>query len=95
MIWIKYESLLVHLIKELIYEPKTMANEVLHMVKNEFSDPKVASKFSPVLSSCARVCREINNKHALDEEIEEKWSEIIEWMGWFMSGEEGDIWLGT
>lgn len=87
MTWIKYESFLIHLIKELVYEPKTMANEVLALARIEL-EPKISAKLSPLLNPCAKVCREVNSKIAEDEEVEEKWCEIIDWMGWFMSGQE-------
>lgn len=85
--WVKYEAILSHLIREFIYEPKTMASEVLQTVKNEL-DPRVAAKFSSVLNECVKFCREINNRHAFDEEEEEKWCEIIDWMSWFLVNDD-------
>lgn len=86
MTWLKYEILLTHLIKEQIYEPKTMANETLVTVKSELG-PRIASKFSSVLSSCVKHCRE-SNRHNADEEEKEKWCEIIDWMSWFIVTDE-------
>lgn len=86
MTWLKYEILLIHLIKEQIYEPKTMANETLNIVKSEMS-PEITSKFSSVLNTCVKHCRE-SNRHNIDEEEEEKWCEIIDWMSWFIVTEE-------
>lgn len=89
IVWIHYEALLSHLIKENVYEPKTVANETLRTVKHEL-DPKIAAKFSSVLNSCVRRCREIDNRQAIDQEQEEeeKWCEIIDWMSWFLIDED-------
>lgn len=87
--WLKYEALLTHLIKDYIYEPKTMSNEVLKIVKHELN-PSIAAKLSSVLKSCAEICRKINNQHAPDEEVEEKWCEIIEWTSWLISSTGDD-----
>jgi len=84
--WIKYEILLIHLIKERIYEPKTMANEILALTKSDLPS-NVATKFSSVLQSCLKYCREVN-KGRMDEEEEEKWTEIIDWMSWFICDED-------
>lgn len=86
MTWLKYELLLIQLIKEQIYEPKTMANETLVIVKSELGT-QIASKFSSVLNTCVKHCRE-SNRHNVDEEEEEKWCEIIDWMSWFIVSDE-------
>lgn len=85
--WIKYECLVTGLVKDLIYAPKTMANEVLTLAKIELS-PQIASSLSSFLSSCAKTCREVNKASESDDEVEEKWCEIIDWMGWFMSDKD-------
>lgn len=90
MVWIKYEAILSHLIKELVYEPRTMANEVLRTVKSEL-DPKVAAKFSSVLNGCVKICKEVNHKLCMDEEEQEKWCEIIDWMSWFLADDMDDM----
>lgn len=89
MTWLKYENLLIHLIKERIYEPKTMSNETLAVVKSEIN-PDIASRFSSVLSTCVKHCRD-SNRHNIDEEEEEKWCEIVDWMSWFLITEEDDF----
>ena len=90
LIWIKYESLLTHLIQEHIYEPKTMLDEVLTLMKNELH-PNLAAKLSPVLSTCAQICRKVSTEQTPDDNLEEKWSEIIDWIGWFISGNDNDL----
>lgn len=87
--WIKYENLLRSFIKEHIYKPKTMVNELLELSKNEL-DPTLASRFSSVINGCVKYCRESQNHNAEGEE-EEKWSEIVEWMSWFLGGELSDL----
>lgn len=82
MTWIKYEMLLSQLIKEKVYQPSTMANEVLSVVKSEL-DADIASNFCSVMNSCVKYCREVSNEHL--EEEEEKWCEIIDWMSWFLA----------
>lgn len=84
--WLKYETLVIHLIKEQLYEPKSVANELLHIVKDEIPE-NIASKFASVLESCVKYCREAN-KECQDEEEEEKWCEIIDWMSWFIGSSE-------
>lgn len=79
--WIKYEKLLCWLIKEKIYQPSTMANEVLYVVKSEL-EPAIASNFCSVINSCVKYCREVSNGQF--EEEEEKWCEIIDWISWFL-----------
>lgn len=88
--WLKYETLLIHLIKEQIYAPKTFANEILAIVKNELK-PNIAAKFSSVVSACVKYCREANKGKNEDEEEEEKWCEIIDWMSWFMSTDDDGL----
>ena len=85
--WIKFEALLVHLIKDYVYEPKTLASEILETVKDDL-DSQLAANFSSILNGCVKVCREVNNRRALDEEEQEKWCEIIEWMSWFLAGDD-------
>lgn len=101
--WLKYESLLSNLIKKDIYKPKSMANEVLVVVKNELR-PDLGSKLASVLESCVKLCREagksrargsmvgeLGDEEAEEGEEEEKWCEIIDWMSWFIgSREEGE-----
>lgn len=87
--WIKYESLLNHLIKERIYESSTMANEVLSIVKDELN-PAIACKLASVIEGCVKQCRE-SSKGNDDEELEEKWCEIIDWMSWFLASREDDF----
>lgn len=86
---LKFTSLLTYLIKELLYEPKTLANEVLTLSKYEL-DPKKKVMCAEFLEPCAQACREVNNKGAVDDEVEEKWCEIIDWMGWFFSGKDDE-----
>lgn len=83
--WIKYEKLLSWLIKEKIYQPSTMANEVLFVVKSEL-EPAIASNFCSVISSCVKYCREVSNGQF--EEEEEKWCEIIDWISWFLGAND-------
>lgn len=80
--WIKYENLISELIKKQKYEPKTVANEVLAIVKDEIP-ANIGAKFASVLESCVKHCRD-TNKNIQDEEDEEKWCEIIDWMSWFI-----------
>lgn len=82
MSWIKYETLLSRLIKEKIYQPSTMANEVLSVVKSEM-DADIACNFCPVINSCVKYCREVS--YGCLEEEEEKWCEIIDWISWFLA----------
>lgn len=84
--WLAYERLLVHLIKAQLYEPKTLTSEVLTIVKSDMKK-ETATKFSSVLSECARHCREAITG---DEEEEEKWCEIMDWLSWFMVGDDCD-----
>lgn len=84
--WLKYETLIVHLIKEQLYEPKSLANELLSIVKDEIPQ-NIASKFASVLESCVKYCRDAN-KDCSEEEEEEKWCEIIDWMSWFIGSSE-------
>jgi len=84
--WLKYESLLIHLMKEQVYEPKTLTNEVLSIVKNELQ-PEIATKFSSAMNACVQYCREAN-AGKIDDEEEEKWCEIIDWVSWFVGTEE-------
>jgi hypothetical protein len=90
MTWLKYEILLKQLISDYVYEPKTLSNEIIAHVKKDL-DPSLAIKFSSALKSCVDICRKINNKHVPDEEEEEKWCEIIDWMSWLMSGNDADM----
>lgn len=86
--WLKYETLLSHLIRERIYDPSTMANEVLSVVKCELPRD-IAIKFCSVIDSCVKHCREAT-KGKFEEE-EEKWCEIIEWISWFLASSEDDF----
>lgn len=86
--WLKYESLLCQLIKEKIYEPKAVANEVLETVKNDLPQ-EVAIKFSSVLDSCVKHCREAGGGQS-DEEEKGKWCEIIDWMSWFLVDQDDE-----
>lgn len=87
--WIKYEMLLKTLIKEKVYEPKEMARAILHLSKTEI-DPNLAAKFASAISGCVKYCRESSGQN-MDEEEEEKWCEIIDWMSWFMGGEQEEF----
>lgn len=87
--WLKYENLIIKLIRRNIYDTETMANEILCIVRREI-EPQVAQKFSSVLSSCVKVCRE-TSKNTGQEGGEEKWCEIIDWMSWFLGSEGGDL----
>lgn len=84
LVWLKYESVIIALVRENIYQPETLANEVLALSKEELNSD-IASKFASVLESCVRYCREVNKKHANESELEEKWCEIIDWMSWFLT----------
>lgn len=90
MVWIKYESFLKQMIKERAYNPKSMANELLAIIKHDL-EPGLSLKLSSALKSCVDLCRQVNNKHEPDEEEKEKWCEIIDWMSWMMSGASGDM----
>ena len=85
--WLKYENLLIALIRQDVYQPESMANDVLSLVKDEL-DGNIASKLASVLESCVKHCREISKKRTDDKELEEKWCEIIDWMSWFLNGDE-------
>lgn len=87
--WIKYESMLNHFIKEQIYEPDTMANEVLSIVKGELN-PAIACKLASVIEGCVKHCRE-SSKGKAEEELDEKWCEIIDWMSWFLASKDDDF----
>lgn len=87
--WLKYENLIVNAIKKDIYDTETMANEILGIVHKEI-DPVVARKFSSLLGSCVKVCREKTKSKGQDED-EEKWCEIIDWMSWFLGSEEDEL----
>lgn len=87
--WIKLESFLKSLIKYKIYEPKRVANELLELTKIEI-DKSISSRFASTLSGCVEYCREFGGLTA-EEEEEEKWCEIIDWMSWFIGGESGDL----
>lgn len=89
MTWLKYEYILIALIKERLYETKSIASEILEVVKNDL-EPEISRKFSPIMKSCAKHCRE-SNKDNIDEEEKEKWCEIIDWMSWFVVAAEDDI----
>lgn len=89
MTWLKFESLLIQLIKEQVYEPKTLANEVLTVAKNDLK-PEIAAKFSSAMNACVKYCREANSGN-MDDEEEEKWCEIIDWMSWFLVTEDSDF----
>lgn len=84
--WLKFESLLTHLIKEKIYEPRTVADELLTFVKADIPE-HIASKLASVMEACAKFCRDAN-KHAMEEEEKEKWCEIIDWLSWFIGSSE-------
>lgn len=87
--WIKYEYLLNHLIKEQIYEPEALASEVLSLVKDELN-PAIACKLASVIEGCVKTCRE-TSKAKGDDEMEEKWCEIIDWMSWFLASKDDDF----
>lgn len=88
--WLKYETLLTHLIKEQAYKPKTLANELLALVKCEL-DKDMGAKFASAISGCVKYCQQIkSNDHVDPEEDEEKWCEIVDWISWFLSPEEDD-----
>lgn len=84
--WIKYEAFVSHLIKTHNYEPKTVANELLTIVKDEIPK-KIASKVASVLETIVKHCREANKLNQ-DEEEEEKWCEIIDWLSWFIGSSD-------
>lgn len=86
--WLKYETLLIHLIREEVYEPKTMASEILATVKDDM-EPSLAGRFSSAISGCVKYCRDFKNGN-IDEEEKEKWCEIIDWMSWFLAPQDRD-----
>lgn len=85
--WLKYEVLLIHLINSNLYESKTMASEILSTTKSELA-PETATKFSSVINSCVKHCRKASSSNQ-DEEEEEKWCEIIDWLSCFIAPEDG------
>lgn len=85
--WIKYESLLCHLIRAKVYSPKCLMDEVLALSKQESFSQEAGSKFASCLSQCVKCCREISNP---EEEEEQKWCEIIDWMSWFLADPQDD-----
>lgn len=87
--WIKYESLLNLLIKEEIYDPKSMASEVLSIVREELN-PAIACKLASVIEGCVKHCRE-SSRGKSDDELDEKWCEIIDWMSWFLASKDDDF----
>lgn len=84
--WIRFESFLTRLIKDKVYEPKSMSNEVLEVVKNELP-MDIRGKLASVVKSCVPHCQQ-----AIDYEEEErnKWCEILDWMSWFIGDESKD-----
>ena len=95
--WLKYETILTHLIKEHIYKPNKMASEVLATVKCDLNS-KIAAKFSSVLNGCVKYCREANKETSANttantdgDEEEENWCEIIDWMSWFLGNDDEDM----
>ena len=77
--WLQFELILRALINGKIYAPKTMANELMALLKIEL-DPELAGRFANVVESLVKHCREISKSD--DEELQEKWCEIIEWTSW-------------
>lgn len=87
--WLKYEMLLCYLIRNKQLTPKILAEEILTTIKHDL-DQNILASVSSVLSSCVRRCRQVNPKNA-DDEDEEKWCEILDWLAWFCSSNDGEI----
>lgn len=87
--WLKYEILIKRFINCGIYEPSTMLNEVLGVARKELDDD-VARKFSSLISSCVDTCRK-SKKISREEEEEQKWCEILDWMSWFLGSDDNEL----
>lgn len=87
--WIVFEALLINLIKNQVYEPKVIASEMMNIVKRDV-EPVLSSKLATLLKSCVPYCRQ-SGAHSVDEEEEEKWCEIIDWLSWAITDEDGQL----
>lgn len=89
MSWLKFENLLIRLIKEQVYDATKFGTEALGLVKHEMPD-EVAGKFSSLLGACVPHCRAQTKLTGADDDG--TWCEIIDWMSWFLgSADSGDL----
>lgn len=84
--WLKFEILLKKLIKDRIYNPKNLAKELLDFIKLD-TETSIQVRLASCIQACLSECREANKADGEDD-FEDKWMEIIEWMSWFLNSED-------
>ena len=87
--WLKYEMVLCHLIKKKQLTSKILAEEILSTIKVDIETDILAS-VSSVLSACVKKCQQVNPNDTNDED-QEKWCEILDWLAWFCSSNDGEL----